>query len=62
MARFVYCRYINEVGREVGLTFSYGNEKQLRDVFNRYKLSKDSFTQYNVYEGDKLIYTLDGIK
>lgn len=57
--RTVYCRYINEVGREVGLTFTYGNERVLREITNRYNLSKGNLKQYNVYEGNELIFTLE---
>lgn len=58
MVRTVYCRYIDDLGKEVGLTFAYGDEKMFKEYWNRYKLSKDKLTQYNVYEGDKLIYSL----
>lgn len=59
MARWVKCRYHEWDGREVGLSFSYGNEKQLREIFERYQLSKDRFTMYNVYEDGKLIYSMN---
>jgi len=58
MVRKVYCRYIDDLGKEVGLTFAYGDEKMFNEYWKRYKLSKDKLTQYNVYEGDKLIYSL----
>ncbi|MGN7485341.1 hypothetical protein ACTHPB_27865 [Priestia megaterium] len=58
MVRTVYCRYIDDLGKEVGLTFAYGDENMFKEYWNRYKLSKDKLTQYNVYEGDKLVYSL----
>lgn len=55
--KWVRCWYINEYGREVGLNFCFGSPKQLRDYFRRYRLSKENLTVYNVYEGDKLLFT-----
>lgn len=58
-SKWVRCRYINEVGLEVGLTFSYGNKEVLNDIITRYGLSKENLIEYNVYENEKLIFTLD---
>jgi hypothetical protein len=60
MAKWVRCKYVNEVGLEVGLTFSYGSKKVRDDIFFRYRLSKENVTMYNIYEGDELIYSLEG--
>lgn len=59
MAKWVECRYINEVGIEVGLTFSYGTQKQLNEIKLRFRLSKDNITRYNVYENGKILYSHD---
>lgn len=59
MSRWVYCRYYNELGRKVGLTFSYGCAIKLKDYFFRYRLSEQSLSQYKVYEDGVLIFELD---
>lgn len=58
MAKWVECRYIDWMGKEVGLTFSYGSDDVCRDIFKRYRLSKENLTMYNVYEKGKCIYSL----